>query len=402
MASNKILWRADDDTIRRSRLHHFKKWLSKKGIIPAGEDYDGLWKWSVENPAEFWAAIWDYFDLGERPLVEELLSGDMPNTEWFPGVKLNFAEHVFRAHNDDYPALIFVSERQAATEISWQQLEDTTSKLQAVLKECGVGQGERVGAVIPNIPEATYGFLATSSLGAVWSSCSPDFGPDSIIDRLSQIEPKVIIAVDGYQYGGKAFNRKDVVKHIVREIPSIKHIVLIPYLDANATLDDDRVIHWSEVENKDVTPMRFESVPFDHPLWVLYSSGTTGAPKAITHSHGGILLEHLKYLAFHNDLHRGEKFFWFSTTGWMMWNYIQGALLHGGTVVLYDGSPAYPTLEVLWQMAADIKLEHFGASAPYFVTCMKRNKAPGETYDLSSLRSVSSTGAQVGGASMAV
>ncbi len=392
MAENEILWEASSKIRHASQLHKFRSWLLANGV-DTGTTYEELWQWSVNDPGQFWGMLWDYYQLGPRPSDANLLRGEMPDAMWFEGVELNFCERVFAASNNEHPALVFRSERHQTTEISWQELTKQTARLQKVLKECGVTESETVGAVIPNIPEATYGFLATSALGAVWSSCSPDFGPDSVIDRLRQIEPRVIIAVDGYQYGGKSFDRRDVIKRIADEISSINHIVLIRYLDASATLEDDRVIYWDEIPSNESDQIEFVSVPFSHPLWVLYSSGTTGVPKAITHSHGGILLEHLKYLPLHNDLHRGEKFFWFSTTGWMMWNYIQGALLHGGSVVLYDGSPGFPSLNVLGEFAEVIQLELFGASAPYFVTCMKKGLNPASTYDLGTLRSVSSTGA---------
>ena len=343
MSPNAVLFTPDQSMKESSRLAAFRTWLKlEKGIEP-GENYEELWQWSVDNLDLFWKCIWEFFNVSERVPETETVSGEMPGAMWFDGVTLNFAEHVFKARNDEHPAIIFQSERQQAREISWDELSANVTGLADFFKRSGLIKGDRVGAFLPNIPEATYGFLAANSLGCVWSSCSPDFGAGSVIDRLAQIEPKVLITVDGYQYGGKKFDRMDVVRRITAEIPSIERVVIIPYLqDEVDTSFHTGALTWAEAVIADPEPLEFVQVPFGHPIWVLYSSGTTGIPKAITHSHGGILLEQLKYLAFHNDLKSGEKFFWFSTTGWMMWNYVQGALMHGGTVVLYDGSPGFP------------------------------------------------------------
>ncbi len=394
MEADKIMWQASPADKGNSRLNAFRSWLSEQRGLDIGTTYEELWQWSVDNVSLFWQCVWDFFEIQSEAPYDSVVDGEMPHAKWFGGSALNLAEHVFRKANADYPAILFQSERQALQEISWEELEDCVARLRTYLVSHGIGQGDRIGAFMPNIPEATYGFLASCSIGAIWSSCSPDFGADSVVDRFRQIEPTILIAVDGYQYGGKGFDRMEVVEEIARQIPSIEKVILIPYLNPEPVISNALPVEmWEEVMSRLPNPMEFTHVPFDHPIWVLYSSGTTGVPKAITHSQGGILIEHLKYLAFHNDVHHGEKFFWFSTTGWMMWNYVQGALMHGATVVLYDGSPAYPDLGVLWQMAADCQLEHFGTSAPYLVACMKEGLVPKDTYDLSNLRTVSSTGA---------
>lgn len=317
----------------------------------------------------------------------------MPGTEWFSGATLNYAEHLCRNKSEAQTAIIFQSERQALRRIKWAALKQDAGSLQAYFKEQGVEPGDRVVAYLPNIPEATTAFLATCSIGAVWSSCSPDFGSSSVIDRFQQIEPKILIAVDGYQYGGKAFDRTETVLEIARQLPTVERIIFLPYLNEQATLEgDDRYILWKELMQRYRGDLSFTPVPFSHPIWILYSSGTTGKPKAITHSQGGVLLEHFKYLAFHNDVHPGENFFWFSTTGWMMWNFVQAAFLMDATLVLYDGSPGYPDMNVLWELAARAPIHHFGTGAPYLVACMRKELKPGRDYDLSELRSIGSTG----------
>lgn len=357
-------------------------------------DYQSVWKWSVDQPADFWESIWQYFRIrSHTPYGSVMSDTPMPGTEWFSGATLNYAEHLCRNKSEAQTAIIFQSERQALRRIKWGALKQDAGSLQAYFKEQGVEPGDRVVAYLPNIPEATTAFLATCSIGAVWSSCSPDFGSSSVIDRFQQIEPKILIAVDGYQYGGKAFDRTETVLEIARQLPTVERIIFLPYLNEQATLEgDDRYILWKELMQRYRGDLSFTPVPFSHPIWILYSSGTTGKPKAITHSQGGVLLEHFKYLAFHNDVHPGENFFWFSTTGWMMWNFVQAAFLMDATLVLYDGSPGYPDMNVLWELAARAPIHHFGTGAPYLVACMRKELKPGRDYDLSELRSIGSTG----------
>lgn len=392
MVDTKPLWHPTREFVRDSNLFAFRQWLSQRGL--SFDDYESLWQWSVDNPTVFWQAIWDYFNVICHSSPKEVLSGTMPDATWFGGSTLNYAEHIFRNATDAYPAILFSSERHDLQEISWKKVAHQVSCLQRYFSSIGVGAGDRIAAYMPNIPEATYGFLASASLGAIWSSCSPDFGADSVIDRFRQIEPSVLICADGYQYGGKQFNKIPVVKEIIARIPSIRHVILIPYLDKNTSAEVlPMALLWNTVCSDEGGMLEFRAVPFDHPLWILYSSGTTGVPKAITHGHGGMLLEHLKYLAFHNDVHPGERFFWFSTTGWMMWNFVQAALLQGATIVLYDGSPGYPDLDVLWRLASDAGIHHFGTSAPFLIACMQSDLKPALRFDLSRIRSVSSTGA---------
>ena len=357
-------------------------------------DYDELWNWSISEVETFWESIANYFDIIFHTPPKSILdrNGGMPHQKWFEGATLNYAEHIFRKSAANRPAIIHKTEQRPQTQMSWRELRDQVAAMAHFLKGKGVNKGDRVAAFITNTPEATVGFLASISIGAVWSSCSPDFGADSVRERFEQIEPKVLLAVNGYSYGGKHYDKSEVVREIANSIPSIEQVVSVHLIDAE--IEDTRatLTSYEDIIQRESPPLVFEPLPFDHPIWVLYSSGTTGKPKAITHSHGGVLLEHLKYMALHNDVHEGERFFWFSTTGWMMWNFTQASLLMGATMVLYDGSAGYPNIEAMWFYAQEAKIHHFGTSAPFIVACMKADIHPMLDYDLSSIRSIGSTG----------
>ncbi len=408
-----MLWRPERKRMENSHLYRYMKWLVETGAdglpadwpalvraLPEADDsartaiYRRLWHWSASRPGVFWETVWRYFDvIHHRPYQQALRADHMPGARWFEGATLNYAEHIFRNSTDDRPALLYFDERRAPATLSWRVLAQQTAAIAGFLRSKGVGAGDRVAAFLPNSPHAVAAVLATASIGAVWSSCSPDFGAGSVADRFAQIEPKILFAVDGYAYGGKSFDKTGVVQDICRLLPTLETVVFIPFLDEKKRADGiPNAVLWDDVLTFPAPPLTFEALPFDHPLWILYSSGTTGIPKAITHSHGGNLLEHLKYLHFHNDVHPGEHFFWFSTTGWMMWNFLVGSLLTGATAVLYDGSPGYPNLNVLWEAAANAPIHHFGTSAPFLVSCMKAGLSPGTTFDLSALRSIGSTG----------
>ncbi len=388
---NQILWSPSKEFIADSNLQKYQRWLKKtKGLT--FEDYQHLWEWSCTNIEEFWKSLWEYFEVISYSEFKEVLSSDnMPGTRWFEGATLNYAEHIFRSKSVERPALCFKSESSDLRSISWKELEEKVSKLRAFLLSKGIKKGDCVSGYLPNIPEAIISFLAVNSIGAIWSCCSPDFGVNTVIDRFSLIEPKVLIAGDGYEYGGKRLSRMDEISQIADGIDSIDAVIQISVLgDVPAS---GSFTSWEHVLALNPDPLSFEPVDFNHPIWVLYSSGTTGKPKAITHSHGGVLLEHLKYLHFHNDVKPGENFFWFTTTGWMMWNFLQASLLAGATPVLFDGSPGYPDLNSLWELSEQIPIHHFGTSAPYLVACMKKGLNPGSDFDLSKLRSIGSTGA---------
>ena len=383
-----LLWQPSTEFNRQSNFARYLLWLEReRGLHFTG--YDDVWEWSSTKIEEFWASLWDFFEIkASQPYETVLVDRRMPGARWFPGAHLNYAEHVFRNRRDG-SAILFASELAALESISWAELERQVAAIRASLQSFGIKPGDRVAAYLPNIPHAVIAFLACVSLGAIWSACSPDFGTQGVVERFQQIEPRILIAVDGYVYGGKRIERSVEIAAIRDALPTLGHTVVIPYLPGAPAVPD--AIAWNTLLAPS-EPMQYEPVPFEHPLWVLYSSGTTGLPKAIVQGHGGILLEHMKALALQNDLKPGDRFFWFTTTGWMMWNLLIGGLLSGGTIVLYDGSPSYPTLDVLWQLAQDARITRFGTSAGFLTACMKSEIRPIDRFDLGSVRIVGSTG----------
>jgi acetoacetyl-CoA synthetase len=402
MQEGALLWSPGPGERAHARVTRFIGWLAaERGVHVRG--YDELWRWSVEQPAEFWDCVWTFFDPpGRRGEGPALSGGTMPDVRWFPGARVNYARAALAAARSDPDAiaLIFRSERGPGGQLTYGELAAEVARVQAGLRELGVTHGDRVAAFLPNAPEALIAMLAVTALGAIWSSCSPDFGAASVIDRFAQIEPKVLIASGGYAYGGKEFSRADAVAEIAAELPALRAVVLVDCLGAGARPRKAETIGWDALGTGSarasgpaaMAGIEFADVPFDHPLWVLYSSGTTGLPKPIVHGHGGILLEHLKTISFHQDLAPGDVFFWYTTTGWMMWNYLAGGLLVGATIVLYDGSATYPGLDALWKLAAETGVTYFGTGAPYLMTCAKAGLSPGRELDLSALRGVGSTG----------
>ena len=391
-----LLWEPTPQARAGTNLAGFVSWLAaERGLAFDIAEYDELWRWSVTDVDAFWHAIWDYFDVEADGEVSQALSdASMPGAVWFPGTRLNHAEHIFRGKPDDAIAIIADGELGERRQVTWGRLRALTVQIAGGLTDLGVTEGDRVVAYLPNIPEAIAAFLAVASLGAVWSSSSPDFGARSVIDRFAQVEPVVLLAVDGYRYGGKDFDKLDVVAELEAAMPSLRHTVLLPYLDATPDLGRlSHAIGWDDLLARGADhELRFNRVAFDHPLWILYSSGTTGLPKAIVQGHGGILLEHLKKMSLHVDAQRGDRVFWFTTTGWMMWNFLVGVLLTDAAIVLFDGNPGHPTLDRLWDLAAETGTTCFGTSASFLMTCEKAGIEPRSGRDLGALRSVGSTG----------
>jgi len=389
-----VLWEPPAELRERATMTRYMRWLeAERGL--SFEGYDDLWRWSVDELEDFWASIWDFFEVRSSAGYSSVLPERvMPGARWFEGAELNYAEHVLAVGDDDALAVQHAAEGRKPGSITRGELRERVGAFATGLRSLGVEPGDRVVAYLPNSPEALIGFLAAASMGAIWSSCSPDFGAGSVIDRFAQIEPKVLLAVDGYTYNGRGFDRLDTVADLERQMPSVEHTVLVPYLDESA--DPSRLrsgVLWPEVEAAGAgADLRFERVPFDHPLWVLYSSGTTGLPKAIVQGQGGILLEHLKKLGLHVDAQEGDRVFWFTTTGWMMWNFLVSALLTPASIVLYDGSPGHPDMDVLWDLAERTRMTTFGTSASYVAACMKAGAEPGAGRDLSRLGAIGSTG----------
>ncbi len=409
-AEGEQLWEPSKEYQEKTRISAYLRWLAARGLDFG--DYAALWQWSVDHPAEFWETIWEYFSVdghrGDGPTMSN--SGDaegIPGVHWFPGASVNYARTALRtaATEPGRPAAIFRSEARDGGTLTYGELAAEVARVQAGLRELGVRRGDRVAAYLPNIPEALIGMLATVSLGAIWSSCSPDFGAPSVVDRFAQIAPKVLIAVDGYRYGGKDYPRGDQVREILAALRASGGrgeagpgaVITVDHLGTGTGALPVNTVPWADLgipggTSIKFTDIEFTDVPFEHPLWVLYSSGTTGLPKPIVHGHGGVMLEQLKALTFHQDLGPGDVFFWYTTTGWMMWNYVAGGLLAGTTVVLYDGSATYPAPDAMWALAAETGISYFGTSAPYLMACAKAKLQPGNSYDLSAIRGIGSTG----------
>jgi acetoacetyl-CoA synthetase len=401
------LWTPSAAVAERAVISDYLRWLADRALTGA-RSYPELWQWSVTEPAEFWSSIWDYFgvlgDKGPGPV----LSGRLPAASWFDGGTLNYARNALRhAQSDpDRVAVRYTAETGRTGQLTYAELSREVARVQAGLLGAGVLSGDRVAAYLPNSPEALIAMLATASIGAIWTSCSPDFGAHSVIDRLAQTAPRVLLAVDGYAYGGKKFDRRAEVAAIAAQLPGLAAVIAVDYLfqrdpGSGPVLDgpvldglEVPVLGWADLGAgaEPDAALEFAEVPFSHPLWVLYSSGTTGLPKPIVHSHGGIVLEHLKALSLHQDLTAADTFFWYTTTGWMMWNYLVGGLLVGSTVVLYDGSAVYPDTGALWRLAEQYAVTYAGTGAPYLLACRKEGMRPAADYDLSALRGVGSTG----------
>ncbi|HUN78212.1 MAG TPA: acetoacetate--CoA ligase [Solirubrobacteraceae bacterium] len=420
-AEGRLLWEPSAQWRARASLTAFMGWVNEREGTRFAE-YGELWQWSVDELERFWAAIWEYCGVrSSRPYERVLVDRAMPGARWFPGSELNYAENMLAGREERAVAVLHASELRPLRELTWGQLAGEVARVAGGLRALGVGRGDRVVAYMPNIPETLIAFLATASLGAIWSSAAPEFGARSVVDRFAQIEPSVLLCCDGYRHNGRDYDRRDAVGEIAAALPGLRHTVVLPYLfaepsdvavgaEGRETSRDGAgpgvargpgetppawpgAMTWEGLaELGEGAPLSFEQVPFDHPLWVLYSSGTTGLPKAIVHGHGGILVEQLKKSRLHLDLHSGDRMFWFTTTGWMMWNFLIGCLFSEAAIVLYDGSPSHPDLGALWDLAQRTRVTCMGVSAGLLTACEKAGVEPGRDYDLSALRGIGSTG----------
>jgi acetoacetyl-CoA synthetase len=392
MSNTQPLWSPSDAQIAASNLTRFMALASTRSGKSIG-DYDTLWHWSITDLDGFWQAVWDFAEVRASVAPEAVIRNPtMPGAEWFVGSRLNYAENMLR-RRDGHTALLEVHESGAERRISYGELADLAAKFAAFLRDSGVEEGDRVAAIMPNRIETIAAMLGAASVGAIWSSCSPDFGFKGIMDRFGQIAPKVLLATDGYNYGGKTFSSIDRIEAVRREIPSLQQVVVVPVVGLSLTSISEGTTPWSAIADREHAELQFAQLPFDHPLYIMYSSGTTGVPKCIVHGHGGTLLQHAKEHLLHGDLKPDDVLFYFTTCGWMMWNWLVSGLMAGSTLVLFDGSPAHPDLGVLWRMASDHGLTHFGTSPKFLTGCKKAAYHPAEDLDLGALRVVFSTGA---------
>jgi acetoacetyl-CoA synthetase len=401
-----VLWEPGAEGIQRARVTGYLRWLADRGVLAGKADLGGpataeaaageyrrLWQWSVDQPGAFWDSLWDYFGvLGQRGEGPPLAGGPMPQAEWFPGATINYARQALRAAttDPDRTAVIARDEDGHQVTLTYAELAAEVARVRAGLQTLGVSKGDRVTAFLPNVPAALIGLLATASLGAIWSSCSPDFGPHSVIDRFAQITPKVLLATGHYRYGGKEYDRRQAVEQIAAALSGLSAVIMVG--DGSGPDLGVTTLPFDALPGSDGAQAQYTEVPFGHPLWVLYSSGTTGLPKPIVHGHGGIVLEHLKALCLHMDLGARDVFFWYTTTGWMMWNFLAGGLLAGTTIVAYDGSATHPGTDALWRLAAATGVSYFGTGAPYLMASAKAGLSPGRELDLRGLRAIGSTG----------
>ncbi|MEO3862675.1 acetoacetate--CoA ligase [Acrocarpospora sp. B8E8] len=386
-----LLWQPTQESARLTRIADFAAWVARRRGLSFGDpvDYDTLWRWSVEHLDQFWGDLADWTGVLPGVLDELVLTRrEMPGAVWFPGATLNYAQQALK-HSGEHPALVAVAEDTDPVEISWTDLRAQVGAFAATLRRLGVRPGDRVAGYLNNVPEAVVAFLGAASIGAVWASCAPDFGTRSVLDRLEQIEPVVLVAVDGYRFNGKEFDRREIVAELRAALPSVRTTIVVGRLHADEV--PQGALSWAEAVGDPQEPL-FEQLSFDHPLWIVYSSGTTGLPKGIVHGHGGVVLEQLKQAGLHMEVGNGDRFSWYASTAWIMWNVALSALVCGATLVIYDGAPAYPSVDAQFALAERTKLTHLGTSAAYLAACEKAGIRPGETHDLAALRFVGSTG----------
>ncbi len=391
---SKLLWEPSEEQIKTSNMYRFMQVVNDK-YNQAFNDYASLYDWSIEKIPDFWATLWEFADIIAAKPYDQVIDdvSKMPGARWFSGARLNFAENLLR-YRDNRSALIFKGEAQESIKITYAELYDEVARLAKSLREAGVQTDDRVVGFMPNMPAAIIAMLAATSIGATWSSCSPDFGIKGVLDRFGQIKPKVLFTADGYSFKGKNVDSLERIANILKELPSIEKVVVVPYTEQNADINGiPNAVHYNDFKSSESNlDIKFEQLPFDHPLYIMYSSGTTGLPKCMVQSTGGILIHHLKELMLHTDLKREDTIFYFTTCGWMMWNWLTSSLAVGATLVLFDGNPFHPHPGALWEMAQEEKVTVFGTSAGYIAALQNSGVKPGENYDLSKLRAVLSTG----------
>ena len=389
-------WVPTESDVCDAVVTDFARFVARRHSVRV-DDYRALWRWSIADPAAFWQDVWDYFEI--RSATDHgpaLADAAMPGAVWFPGATLNYVDHVFRNARPGTPAILYAGEGATDISVGWDELRSAVAGLAATLREHGVGVGDRVVGYLPNIPEAVVAFLATASLGAVWAACGQDYSAPAALDRLGQLEPKALITADGYRFGGKEHDRLAASADLRGGLPSLALTVVVPRLDPDAAVDG--TLTWAEATGRDAA-LESVAVPFDHPLWVVFSSGTTGLPKGIVHGHGGVLLEHVKSLALQLDIGRDDTLFWYTSPSWMMWNFQTAGLLVGATIVCYDGSPSYPTPDALWSLVSRLGVTVVGTSPGYVLACDKAGVIPAREHDLSALRAVGVTGSTLPAAS---
>ncbi len=390
----KLLWEPSKERVLNSNMKRFMDVINKKHG-KAFMEYKDLYQWSVDNIPDFWSSMWDFAGIiASKPyarVIDDVRK--MPGAKWFEGARLNFAENLLR-HRDGRTALIFKGEDQAATRVTYAQLYDEVARLSASLRKAGVQKGDRVVGFMPNMPQSIIAMLAATTIGGVWSSCSPDFGIKGVLDRFGQIKPKVIFTANGYSFKGKRLDSLGRISDILKELPSIEKVIVVPYTEKNPDISRvPKAVHYGDfISPENGLEIEFEQLPFDHPLYIMYSSGTTGLPKCMVQCAGGILVHQLKEMILHTDMRRNDTIFYFTTCGWMMWNWLTSALGVGATLVLFDGNPFHPEPGALWKMAQDEKISVFGTSAGYITALQNAGVKPGKTYDLKNLRTILSTG----------
>jgi len=390
----KLLWTPSDERIKGTNMYRFMNFINEKYNKKISE-YKHLYEWSIENIPDFWVSLWEFADIKASKQFDQVIDdlNKMPGAKWFSGARLNFAENLLH-YRDDQIALIFKGEEQESTNITYAQLYDEVARIAKSLKEAGVQVGDRVVGFMPNMPETIIAMLAATSLGATWSSCSPDFGIKGVLDRFGQIQPKVLFTANGYSFKGKHIDSLERISNILKELPSIEKLVVVPYTEQHPDIKGipNAILYKDFRSSESNLEIEFEQLPFNHPLYIMYSSGTTGLPKCMVQSAGGILIHHLKELMLHSDLKREDTIFYFTTCGWMMWNWLVSSLAVGATLVLFDGNPFHPVPGALWKMAQDEKVTIFGTSAGYLAALQNAGVKPGEEYDLTPLKALLSTG----------